>query len=128
MEFSERAQSWLNSWDTGLSSTAIFHFMTLGVKGGNTPADPSDLGRCLRLLARFPEWRPRMAEMGSVSPDWAILIPHWDAIEQSFIEEAGGALPGPHDRFSAPKTYAMMQDLFYERDGDNRILRRRKAA
>jgi hypothetical protein len=106
-----RYEQWLHSLDTGLSSKAIFYWMTLGVKGGSTPSDPSDLGRCLRLLAMFPEWRERLQEMEQVSEDWAKLIDHWDEIEQSFLAEAGGRLPGMWDGFSAPKTYDLMHKL-----------------
>lgn len=111
----ERLGAWIRSWDTGLSSEAIFHYMTLGIKGGATPADPSDLGRCLRLLECFPEWKPRMVEMSDVSKEWALLIPHWSAIEASFLAEAGGSLPGRCQNWSAPATYEMMRDVFYFR-------------
>lgn len=126
-DFTARAQEWLRGMDTGLSSEAVFHYMTLGIKGGSTPSDSSDLGRCLRLLERFPEWRDRLPEMAAVSEDWALLMPHWAEIEASFIEEAGGSLPPARFNFSAPKTFEMMQDIFYERD-ERGFLRRKAAA
>jgi len=114
-DFSQRASAWLHGSDTGMSSEAIFHYMTLGVKGGSTPSDPSDLGRCIRLLEAFPEWKARMGEMAAVSADWAIMMPHWDAIVASFQREADAAVPGKWGGWSAPETYDMMHDLFYDR-------------
>ncbi len=107
----ERLERWLRSRDTGLSSEAIFHFMTLGIRGGNTPSDPADLARCLRLLAAFPEWTERLGEMATCSDEWAFLVPHWPDLESSFLDEAGGSLPPREAWWSAPETYAMMKRL-----------------
>lgn len=110
-KLAERYGAWLHSHDTGLSSEAIFHYMTLGVRGGSAPHDPADLGRCLRLLAAFPEWKDRMPEMVKVSPEWAAMVPHWQEIEALFLEEAGGELPSQWARWSAPRTYARMVEI-----------------
>lgn len=104
-----RLGKWINGYDTGLSSKAIFLYMTLGIKGGATPSDPSDFGRCLRLLEAFPEWKARLPEMASVSEEWAALVLHWAELEDCFLREAGGALPGPYARWSAPETYKKMR-------------------
>src|ERR1035441_7297858 len=56
--------------DTGLSSeTMCLYFISgraperlRGFSGPCYPLDPSDLGRCLRLLDVVPEWRARLAE------------------------------------------------------------------
>jgi hypothetical protein len=85
--FPIRAASWLHGHDTGLSSEAIFHYMTLGVLGGYTPADGGDLGRCVRLLDSFPEWNKRMPEMARVSDDWAALVPLWDGLVAAYRED-----------------------------------------
>jgi len=105
----KRMEEWLHGWDTGMSSKAIFHYMTLGVTGGAVPADPADLGRCLRLLEAFPEWKARMPEMAKCSERWAGLLPHWDGIVASFIEEAGGKIPPLHASWRAPATYELMK-------------------
>jgi hypothetical protein len=102
-----RYDAWLLSGDTGMSSKAIFHFMRLGAKGGWTPSDPSDLGRCLRLLERFPEWRERMPEMANCSPKWARMMPYWDVLEASLLREVGGI----HTDGSAPETFQMMKAI-----------------
>lgn len=126
-DFADRAEEWLNSYDTGASSKAIFHYMTLGIKDGSTPSDPADLARCLRLLDRFPEWKPRIQEMATVSDNWSTLMEHWDTIVASFVEEAGPEGYGYGRRWSAPKTYDMMHDVFYERR-DGVLWRKRPSA
>ena len=89
--FIARAASWLHGGDTGLSSEAIFHYMTLGVLGGATPRNTSDLGRCVRLLDRFPEWQARMPEMARVSDDWAALMSIWDDLVAAYrVDFANG--------------------------------------
>ena len=62
-----RAVEWLMGDDTGVSSMSILSVM-LNVKpsrlfGTCPPFDDDDLGRCHRLLERFPEWVPRLREV-----------------------------------------------------------------
>lgn len=57
----ERAMKWLFSDDTGSSSEAIVqHMLSISDKCYSYPSDVSALGRCLRLLKLFPEWKPRI--------------------------------------------------------------------
>jgi hypothetical protein len=73
-----RLMQWLLSDDTGLSSMAIVARME-GVLGrSDFPRDASDLGRCIRLLALMPEWKPRIHEMRDVHPVWAKIVERWD--------------------------------------------------
>lgn len=79
--------------DTGISSECIAAYMS-GVDMNNiskkcAPSDPSDLGRCLRLLEIFPEWKGRMSEMASVSKDWATIVPHWNKLAELMEQEVG---------------------------------------
>lgn len=103
--------AWFCSNDTGMSSKCIAAALS-GVKPEDirhpgTPSDPADLGRCLRLLERFPEWKPRMAEMATVSKQWAAVIPYWDEVSQSMIDEVG--IDWSKGK-SAPKTYNLMKE------------------
>lgn len=109
-----RYSEWLHGGDTGLSSEAIFHFMTLGSTGGSVPWDTSDLARCLRLLERFPEWKPRMPEMVNAGGWWPVWVKHWDEMTASFIEEVGGAVPAYGSMWRAPKTYDLMHRVYEE--------------
>lgn len=102
---------WLFGFDVGASSKAIWRTM-IGAEGrpdaywpdtAAYPRDPSDFGRCWRLLARFPEWRERLGEMRKYGPVWSALVSEWDAIEAVYVEEMDGK--------RAPHTYALMQDV-----------------
>lgn len=105
--------AWLHGPHTGLSSLCIWRTM-VGVpepeglwRAGAYPLDPDDLWRCLRLLARFPEWERRIGEMAVHGPVWARLAEHWSELKALFIEEVG--LPPKWGK--APKTYALMKKL-----------------
>lgn len=84
---------WLHGGDTGLSSETIWrHMMGVpepadGWRANAYPLDPSDLGRCVRLLDRFPEWSTRISEMASHGPIWAVLAEHWDELVALYREE-----------------------------------------
>lgn len=96
---------WFVSRDTGLSSESIVAFME-GVepeRGFSYPHDPSDLGRCLRLLELMPEYKPKMKAMRIVSPEWRTLIDHWEELSALYYEE----LPSS----KAPKCYDRMREL-----------------
>lgn len=84
-------QEWLHGPDTGLSSITIYCVMTrnmvpLGDHGPRTPMDSDDLGRCVRLLDRFPEWRARIQEM-DVVPGWSGLSASWAHLEQLYRKD-----------------------------------------
>jgi hypothetical protein len=97
---------WLMSCDCGASSMVLWRHMTgrsnlpLWVP---SPQDPTDFGRCYRLLARFPEWRIRIGEMSRYGSDWAALSAAWDELEALYREEASPDAP--------PRLYARMREL-----------------
>jgi hypothetical protein len=111
---------WLLSDDTGTSSKAIFRAM-VGVphKDKSTPLDPSDFGRCYRLLKQFPEWESRVKELGDLidySPIvngeqltnlWKIFADNYEELCLMYEKECVG------EHWSAPKMYARMRELFY---------------
>lgn len=101
-----RALIWLAGGDSGMSSEAIVHHM-LGMEcDGSYPHDPADLGRCLRMLELFPEWKPRIAEMAVYSKAWKTLANRWDALSALMSEEVG--IDWKKGR-SAPRTCDAMQ-------------------
>lgn len=53
------------------------------------PLDPSDFGRCSRLLdASWAEgWRERIGEMAQYSEEWAALAVAWPELEKLYAEE-----------------------------------------
>ncbi len=104
-----RLVAWLSSGDTGVSSHAIAAHMSGDDKprlGWGYPSDPDDLGRCLRLLELFPEWKSRVGEMATRGPGWAGLAARWDEIAKSMADEVG--IAWEKGKF-APKTYHLMQ-------------------
>lgn len=105
-----KVAEWFLSDDTGMSSKTIAAFMCGADLSKcywvGAPSDPSDLGRCLRLLERFPEWKPRMPEMASVNKQWAKIIPYWDAAAALMAAEVG--IDWSKGK-KAPQTYAFMK-------------------
>lgn len=116
----ERAAEWLLSDDTGMSSKALCARMMGGkpkMDGFNYPSDPSDFGRCYRLLKLIPEWRARLHEMSDCGPYWKALVEQWDAIEASYLAETA---VGPH----AEKTYKLMKSILDPiEDADGSVIR-----
>lgn len=98
------ANQWILGGDTGISSKVIWAVMM-----GATPAevdvpyDPSDFGRCHRLLQLFPEWRGRLDEVARAYPAWGPLVREWGQLEALYEEE------WPTGR--APRLYTRMQAL-----------------
>jgi hypothetical protein len=102
----KRVITWMFSGDTGMSSKAICAHM-LGLKYDKShPSDPSDLGRCLRLLELIPEWKPRIQEMAQHCPGWAGLIGDWGNIVDLYYNEGG--VP-PAKRVRSIETYRAMK-------------------
>lgn len=82
---------WWTGVDVGLSSAAIFavfcnithHFAAKEYGHGETPRDAADFGRCLRLLAAFPEWRANLHKVAEAYPEtlWPKIIARWEELE-----------------------------------------------
>ena len=98
-EVRNRAYAWLTGGKTGLSSqTMCLYFLSGEIPknvgdfpGVYAPADAGDLGRCLDLLEKVPEWRVRIDEMKEVSPQWAALVPIWGKLEELYGDGKPGA-------------------------------------
>ncbi len=97
---------WMAGEDTGMSSKAIATHMAGVGSDGSYPHDPADLGRCLRLLERFPEWKARMPEMASYGKIWRTYADNWSDLEKSMADEVG--IDWSKGR-EARKTYALMR-------------------
>jgi hypothetical protein len=84
----ERAQRWINSGDTGLSSETIWRvFMSRGSGRADVPYDPSDFGRCHRLLKLLPEWRERLDKVAEALPEWGPLVREWSKLEAIYARD-----------------------------------------
>lgn len=111
---SENLIQWLANGERGVSSETIVHHVTGLDMGRNFfsdhPWDPSDLGRCIKLLERCPEldlgFREKMPKVSSV---WASLVEHWDELAALLEDEVPGWRSGVKGR--AQKTYDLMRVL-----------------
>jgi hypothetical protein len=102
----DRASRWIVSGDTGVSSKTIWSVMNnVAPDHADVPHDPSDFGRCFRLLLLVPEWRKRLYQVAFFYPGWAPLVREWDALSALYIEEL------KNKNGMAPKLYARMQAL-----------------
>jgi len=107
---SEAEAAWLFGHDTGVSSKTIFSVMTgvpcvSGAGGAHYPLDPSDFGRCYRLLKRFPAWRERLMDVAAAYPEWKPMVERWDEMTALYEEEIQNA------NGRAPKLYRLMRQL-----------------
>jgi hypothetical protein len=117
MELSTEAKRSLAAWfgggDTGSSSETLAVAALTGFAPDHAsyPHDPSDFGRCARLIHNVPEVREAafaaLAQHGTV---WPRLIEAWDDIHQCMAEECGIACEKGR---RASKTYEAMQAIIY---------------
>ena len=106
----QNALAWISGPDTGASSKTIWkHMVGTSCADKRYPLDPSDLGRCVRLLVLVPEWRLRMGEMAEHCAVWAALVEAWDELTDLILEEVG--LDGTKNAGMAPRTYARMRAI-----------------
>lgn len=85
-------KTWYRSGDTGISSEVIARTFTrefsrnLGI-----PRDPSDVGRCVRLLdlaeANGAHWREDFAHIMRQHEAWRPLLDRWSEIETAYREQ-----------------------------------------
>jgi hypothetical protein len=116
----ESLDRWPVSDDTGLSSRAIYEHMRYGgARKADHPWDPSDFGRCYRLLALAPDWRARIGEMATYGKVWARLAAAWDELTALYEAEVDtSALPhrAKAKNGMAPRLYERMKDVIDGRD------------
>ena len=101
---------WLASDDTGLSSKYMAEVLCNShvTAENHHPIDPSDFGRCLRMLDAVPHLRRNLYLLTDVKhgPVWNKLAQHWPELETLYNEE----LPTGQ----APKLYERMKELIQE--------------
>jgi len=121
MTIEARADSWICSWDTGISSQTIWEVLrgqTVRHRSHNWPCDPSDFGRCVRLLAEIPEWRERLPEVAARFPGtpWVTLIERWDDVMELYekqirAEAENNSLPKRKRKALTYPCYELMKEL-----------------
>ena len=105
-----KPEQWIVSADTGISSKTIWSVM-MGVEmswHASPPLDPSDFGRCFRLLVLVPGWRARLPEVAARYPEWAPLIREWDELERLYCKAVGEGVE------FATELYQRIQELLKE--------------
>jgi len=103
---------WIIGGDTGISSKTIWAVMMGSIPNNpspfqfDTPLDPSDFGRCHRLLVLFPEWRDRLPEVAEVFPKWGPMIREWDKMTALYERDYKSGI--------STELYKLMQKLVDE--------------
>lgn len=99
-------EEWAAGRDTGTSSLTIYSAITgkpSHHSSFDTPRDPSDFGRCYRLLKLFPAWREKLSETAKLCKKWEPFVAAWDELTALYEEES--------PKGTAPKLYKRMQEL-----------------
>ena len=103
-----RPSEWIVSNDTGTSSKLIWCVM-MGVNSreghfyNSPPSDPSDFGRCHRLLKNLPQWRNRLPEVALLYPPWKPFIQNWNKMEELYERD--------HPTGESKELYEFMKQL-----------------
>ena len=109
MQHFEPQERWWRGVDVGASAACIFSvFCHPHLKGradevgkrGPTPQDADDLGRCIRLLNIFPQWREEMQKVAAAFPDgaWPALVAKWHELEAADSAAQNSLLREAHAR------------------------------
>lgn len=90
----DAALEWLYGTDVGMSALTIHGVMTGRADSVkmHLPSDADDLGRCIRLLDRIPEWQSRIGEVGEVFPPWRRLVDDWERLVKMYAAEEWDAI------------------------------------
>jgi hypothetical protein len=82
------ALNWPQSRDTGVSSATIWQAFTGEAlyNSNDVPHDPSDFGRCYRLLKLRPEWEAELSEVSDLIPAWKPYVTKWPKLKELYEE------------------------------------------
>lgn len=107
---SKQIGEWLVSDDTGASSKAIAAVMlgadpaVVGARvGGTWPRDPSDFGRCVRLVRHVWGGAQHLEKMREVHPKWNAVVDNWDEWCELYDKGANGITTAGPDLFKLMK-------------------------
>ena len=102
--------AWMGSTDTGASSSFMAIFLSSGVMPERRafPYDPSDFGRCERMLRRVPHLRERLPQMSDAGHVWKALVDRWGEIVATMEAEIPGCFNSAPTYGRAPRTYDIL--------------------
>lgn len=79
-----KLNEWIVSSDTGISSKTIWSVLQ-GVKySGDIPYDPSDFGRCYRLVKSCNITDEDLKKISKNLPNWKPYIDNWEKLTKMF--------------------------------------------
>lgn len=105
--------AWLRGRDTGISSMTIYGAITGQPMtcDPDIPYDPSDFGRCYRLLKLFPHWRSQLPQVAAKHPRWIPFIDNWDRLTEMYERVIAGPEPDPWKLEESMKMWELMKEL-----------------
>lgn len=103
------AERWLALGEVGISSSTLCKITTgLGSIQQDEfchPLDAADFRRCVKFLRDVPGARPELHKVAKLSPEWAVLVEHWDELEEALKNDL-------LDKVSGRTCYTRMKELF----------------
>jgi len=88
----EQIAKWIVTSDIGISSQTLFACLfdlQSELEYQYHPGDPSDFGRCMRLLSILDQEQKdyALAQAAKLSPEWNALVERWDYLEFIYGEK-----------------------------------------
>lgn len=87
----ENANWWALHGEHGISSETMFNKLSAGLQvramkviRQSHPHDPDDFSRCYKLLQAVPQWKDKLQNLKSLSPQWEKLVDNWDKLTEMF--------------------------------------------
>lgn len=120
-EITAKIARWSLAGDAGISSKAIAA-AAIGMTpkesawGFDTPRDPSDFGRCYRLLQKVPELRLALPLVVAAAPHWGPMVEVWDELTALYEEELpSGKCPRLYERMKGLHDACMLAGGWVQR-------------
>jgi len=87
MNVKKQYLEWWAGGDAGISSKTILYYLTgIPCSSKDIPHDIADVGRCVRMLRKFPELRERLGEVTNHNKQWMPFIDCWKKLETLYDE------------------------------------------
>lgn len=93
MSLERKCLEWMLGDDTGVSSETMVA-VACGINRRpksafrvDAPYDPSDFGRCYRLVQQIPEIRNSFHHIGKAVPVFAGILENWDELVELYLRD-----------------------------------------
>ena len=101
--------AWRASDDTGTSSLYMASVIWGGSNHYSAPSDPSDFGRCYRLIRAVPGTKESLGLLSEKSEYWRLLVEHWGELEKLYEFQLSNDTA--HNKNKKYPCYDKMQEL-----------------